>query len=118
MRIAMKLPLMLASQRFHFSCGAFFFSSSTALQRDRLQHVELAGAQRRVLGGLVLDHAVGDLVDEGQLVLLAADGLLVPVDRVLAEGERVALHVRSAWKGPVPFTFFQLPAPRRPLPWA
>jgi hypothetical protein len=31
-RIARKVP-SVASQRDHFSCGAFFFSSSTALQR-------------------------------------------------------------------------------------
>ena len=53
------------------------------LPADRLQHVELAGAQRRDVGRLVLDRAIGDLVDERQLVFGVADLLLVPVVGVL-----------------------------------
>ncbi|MCY1523822.1 hypothetical protein D9M68_587300 [compost metagenome] len=57
-----------------------------------LQHVELAGAQHGVAGGLVLDGAQHDLVGKGQLVVLAADLLGVPVLRVLRIRAGIALH--------------------------
>ena len=68
-RIAMNVPLMAAtcstSDR-----GALFFSCVDVLPADRLQDVELAGAQRGDPRRLVLDDAVDDLVDERQLELL------------------------------------------------
>ncbi len=57
-----------------------------------LHDVDLAGAQHRVARGLVLDRAQHHLVDEGQLVVLVADALAVPVLRVLRVGARIALH--------------------------
>ena len=60
---------------------------------DGFEHIDLAGAQGGGHGGLVLDVAVGDAVGERQLVLLAGDGLGIPVAGVLLEDERVALDV-------------------------
>jgi hypothetical protein len=58
----------MPSQRDHLSCGVLLQLVGRA-PADILQHVELAGAQRRQAGRLVLDGAVDDLVDERQLVL-------------------------------------------------
>ena len=76
----------------HCSCGALFFSSSTADQRIALEDVELSGAQRGEEGRLILDGAIDHLVDERQLVFGAADLFLVPVIRVLRIGVGIALH--------------------------
>ena len=62
------------------------------LPANRLEHVELAGAQRGDEGRLVLDGAIDELVDERQLVFAAVDLLLVPVVGVLDVGVGVALH--------------------------
>ena len=70
---------------------------------DAFENVELAGSQRGQECRLILDGAINHLVDERQLVLAAADLLLVPVDRVPRIGVGVALHEvgQHEWPGAV-----------------
>ena len=78
--------------RFHFSCGALFFSSSTACQRMISRMSSLPVRSAVMLRRLILDGAIDHLVDERQLVLVAVDLLLAPVVRVLRVGVGIALH--------------------------
>ena len=87
------------SQRFHLQLRRALLQRIDVLPADRLEDVELAGAQRGDPGRLVLDGAIDDLVDERQLVLLAADLLAAPVERVLGVGVGVAGDVVGELEG-------------------
>ena len=60
---------------------------------SHLQDVQLAGAQRRQPGRLVLDDAVGHVIDERNGVVLGANALPIPVVGVLDVALGVAAHV-------------------------
>ena len=59
----------MLSQRDHLQLRRALLQLLDVLPANRLEDVELAGAQRGDEGRLVLDGAIDDLVDEGQLVL-------------------------------------------------
>ena len=92
MRSAMPVPLV-ASQRFHLQLRHALLQHVRVLPADDFENVELAGAQRRDLRRLVLQDAVGELVDERQLEFGFAELFPSPVDRVLHIGLRVAGQV-------------------------